>query len=288
MTAEQPRTPERVAGPATIAEHGAPQSDPPHAAGDETQGASQPAVHARLHDVDRLAAEPDILAHLRNELGSAAFAGPTELVELIFLVLVSRLLPRPLCVIVRAASSAGKSFAVETAMKFAPPSAVYAVHGMSDKALLFTDEPLSHRILVIAEAAGVGQGFMTYGLRELISSARLRYEFTDIEIRGTRTVETEGPTGLILTTTGSVDPELSTRMLASESRSPPTRPSSSCTPSPRAPRDKHVESPTTSCSRSCTSGSPIGARRCSSRSRLSWWSSSTFAQCACAGTSPRC
>jgi hypothetical protein len=103
---------------------------------------------------------------------------------------------------------------VETAMKFAPSSAVYAIHGMSDKALLFTNESLAHRILVIAEAAGVGQGFMTYGLRELISSARVRYEFTAIEIRGTRTVQTEGPTGLILTTTGSVDPELSTRMLA--------------------------------------------------------------------------
>lgn len=171
-------------------------------------------VHARSHDVEELASEDDILARLQQQLCAAGYAGPTELVELVFLVLVSRLLARPLCLIVRAASSAGKSFAVETALKFASPSAAYAVHAMSEKALVFTSERLSHRILVIAEAAGLGPGFMTYGLRELISSGRLRYEYTDFEHGTTRIVETEGPTGLVLTTTGAVDAELSTRMLA--------------------------------------------------------------------------
>jgi YD repeat-containing protein len=172
-----------------------------------------PIVHARVHDVDRLAADPDILARLREGLHASGFAGATEVAELVFLAVVSRLLTRPLCVVIRAASSAGKSFAVEAALRFAAPSGYYALQAMTPKALAYTPESLRNRILVIAEAAGISSGFMTYALRELISSGRLRHEYTDFDRGTTKVVETEGPTGLILTTTGPIDPELATRML---------------------------------------------------------------------------
>jgi hypothetical protein len=117
-------------------------------------------------------------------------------------------------VLVRAASSAGKSFAVEVALRFAPEDACVVRQTLSTKALSYTSEVLKHRVLVIAEAAGVQEGHMAYALRELVSNGSLVHEVTNRETMTTDVIRVEGPTGLILTTTRSVDPELATRMLS--------------------------------------------------------------------------
>jgi hypothetical protein len=171
-------------------------------------------VHTRAHDVEVLAHGGDILARLRKEIEAAGHAGPADVVELVFLAVVSRRLRRPLCVIVRAASSAGKSFAVEIALRFAPEEACVVRQTLSPKALSYTSEVLKHRILVIAEAAGVQEGHMAYALRELVSNGSLVHEVTNRDTMTTDVMRVEGPTGLILTTTRSVDPELATRMLS--------------------------------------------------------------------------
>jgi hypothetical protein len=88
---------------------------------------------------------------------------------------------------------------------------------MSEHALAYSEEPLSHRILVIYEAAGLAGDFTSYLMRSLLSEGRLRYETVEKTGEGlkARFIEREGPTGLILTTTAvHLHPENETRLLS--------------------------------------------------------------------------
>jgi hypothetical protein len=113
-------------------------------------------------------------------------------------------------------SSGGKSYLVESVLRFVPESAYYALTAMSDRALAYSEEPLSHRFLVLYEAAGMGGDFATYLMRSLLSEGRLRYETVE-KVGGElkpRLIEREGPTGLIVTTTAArLHPENETGML---------------------------------------------------------------------------
>jgi hypothetical protein len=72
-------------------------------------------------------------------------------------------------VAVKGPSSGGKSFVIESTLKFFPPEAYYALTAMSDRALAYSNEPLRHRFLVIYEAAGMASDFATYLIRSLLS-----------------------------------------------------------------------------------------------------------------------
>jgi hypothetical protein len=124
---------------------------------------------------------------------------------------------RPVSVAVKGPSSGGKSFVVESTLKFFPSEAFYALTAMSDRALAYSSEPLKHRLLVIYEAAGMASDFATYLIRSLLSEGRLRYETVEKTKEGLvpRLIEREGPTGLIVTTTSlRLHPENETRMLS--------------------------------------------------------------------------
>ncbi len=89
---------------------------------------------------------------------------------------------------------------------------------MSERALAYGTEPLSHRFLVLFEAAGLESDFASYLVRSLLSEGCVRYETVekgkDGELRA-RLVEREGPTGLIVSTTSvSLHPENETRLLS--------------------------------------------------------------------------
>jgi hypothetical protein len=88
---------------------------------------------------------------------------------------------------------------------------------MSEKALAYSDEPLSHRILIVYEAAGLGSEFASYLIRSLLSEGRLRYETVEKTKDGLRAklIERDGPTGLLVTTTAvRLHPENETRLLS--------------------------------------------------------------------------
>ena len=143
--------------------------------------------------------------------------GERRAAKLIYLAVTSRLLDRPVSVAVKGPSSGGKSFVVESTLKFFPPEAFYSLTAMSDRALAYSSEPLRHRHLVIYEAAGMASDFATYLIRSLLSEGRLRYETVEKTKDGLapRLIEREGPTGLIVTTTSlRLHPENETRMLS--------------------------------------------------------------------------
>jgi hypothetical protein len=164
-----------------------------------------------------LAGEFRILDRMVIELERAGLVGEQRAAKLIYLVLVSRLLDRPLCAVVKGPSSAGKNHVTQHALSLFPPSAAYRLTGMSERALAYGKEPLAHRILAIEEAAGLTGGVGAYLMRSLISEGRLRYETVENGQEGLkpRVIEREGPTGLLVTTTAlNLDAELETRMFS--------------------------------------------------------------------------
>jgi hypothetical protein len=88
---------------------------------------------------------------------------------------------------------------------------------MTDHALVYMEEPLVHRFLVLYENNGVQGDNGSYFVRSLLSESRIRYETVESvngELRS-RLIEKEGPTGLITTTTAiALHPENETRLLS--------------------------------------------------------------------------
>jgi hypothetical protein len=88
---------------------------------------------------------------------------------------------------------------------------------MSERALAYSEEPVSHRMIVLFEAAGLTSDFASYLLRSLLSEGCIKYETVEKTPEGLRArlVVREGPTGAIITTTSiKLHPENETRLLS--------------------------------------------------------------------------
>jgi hypothetical protein len=160
---------------------------------------------------------PDILTRFGAEVESAGLVGETSNAKILYLTLTSRLFQQPVSIAIKGVSSGGKSVTVERVLEFFP-SAAYSVRtGLSEKALIYSEEDFKHRILVIYEAAGMNSNMLSYLIRTLLSEGRLVYEFVEKTKAGIRPrkIEKEGPTGLITTTTAAkLHPENETRLLS--------------------------------------------------------------------------
>ena len=148
----------------------------------------------------------------------AGVVGERTILILLYLAITSRLLARPVSVAVAGVSAGGKSYLVETTLRFFPDEAYLAFTTMSEMALVYLDDDLRHRFVVLYEVGGLRsvEGVKTYMVRSLLSEGHLKHSTVENvggEFR-TRTVEKEGPTGLLVTTTAThLDAELETRML---------------------------------------------------------------------------
>ncbi|MEJ7567964.1 MAG: hypothetical protein WKF41_06835 [Gaiellaceae bacterium] len=164
-----------------------------------------------------LAQEPRILDRFATDLVKAGLTGESRSGKLLYLILTSRFLARPVSAAVKGPSAGGKSFLVETVCSFFPSEAYYALTAMSEHALAYGTEPLSHRFLILYEAAGMEGDFASYIIRSLLSEGRVRYETVEKTSEGLapRLIEREGPTGLLTTTTKvALHPENETRLLS--------------------------------------------------------------------------
>ena len=164
-----------------------------------------------------LAKTENILADFDQALETVGLVGERRVAKLIYLSVTSRLLDRPVSIVVKGPSSGGKSFTVDSVLRFFPGEAFHPLTAMSDRALAYSTEPLKHRHLVIYEAAGMASDIATYLIRSLLSEGRVRYETVEKTRDGLvpKLIEREGPTGLIVTTTSvRLHPENETRMLS--------------------------------------------------------------------------
>lgn len=164
-----------------------------------------------------LACEHNVLDRFQRDVEKTGLAGEGAISQILYLAVISRLLDDPVSIAVKGPSSGGKSYLVRRVLDFFPKSAYFALSAMSDKALAYSQEPLSHRFLVLYESAGLNSETATYLLRSLLSEGHIRYETVERTKNGLepRLIERPGPTGLIVTTTAiQLHPENETRMLS--------------------------------------------------------------------------
>jgi hypothetical protein len=180
--------------------------------------ASELRARAAWKTASTLAQEPRILDVFEAELDGAGVVGERRLCKLVYLAVTARFLDRFPSIVVKGPSAAGKSWTIEKVLDFFPQDAYYLLTAMSEHALAYGTEPLSHRFLVLFEAAGLESKFASYLVRSLLSEGRVRYETVEKDRGGelhSRLVEREGPSGLIVSTTSvALHPENETRLLS--------------------------------------------------------------------------
>jgi hypothetical protein len=161
--------------------------------------------------------DPDILERFGKAVQACGLIGETENAKILYLAHTSRLFERPVSIAIKGISAGGKSFTVETVLRFFPPEAYFERTGMSEHALPYSEEDFAHRHIVIYEHAGMNSDTVSYFIRTLLSENRISYETvekTDDGIRS-RVIEKMGPTGIITTTTSAaLHPENETRLLS--------------------------------------------------------------------------
>jgi hypothetical protein len=134
-----------------------------------------------------------------------------------YLAATSRLLEKPLGLVIQSSSAAGKSALADSVLRFMPPEQRFSCSAMTSQSLYYLGkENLRHKVLSVAEVEGVRDA--SYQLKLLQSEGRLSLVSTSKESGTGRTAteryDVEGPVALVMTTTSlSVDPELMNRCL---------------------------------------------------------------------------
>lgn len=161
----------------------------------------------------------DIVEKLSKEISDTGYVGDLNPIKVIFLALTSRLLDKPISLIIKGQSSSGKSYSVEVVLKFFPQEAYYDISSMSEKALIYSKEPIKHRFIIIYESVGLGKEFATYIMRTLLSEHRIKYDTVVPTPIGPepKSIIKEGPAGFVTTTTADkIYHDNETRLLSVE------------------------------------------------------------------------
>jgi hypothetical protein len=180
---------------------------------------------AQLHTPPEIARDQRILDRFVHALGVCGVVGEDRNAKLVFLGLMSGLLDEPVSFAVKGLSSSGKSYTVETTLRFFPPAAYISMTAMSERALVYMKEDFAHRTLVLFEAVALREqrekaesNLTAYFVRSLLSEGRISYPVTVRDKDGnwvTKTIVKNGPTNLILTTTAtSLHGENETRLIS--------------------------------------------------------------------------
>jgi hypothetical protein len=166
------------------------------------------------------------LALLRDPLLAERIVSDVEAVGVVgeginalvgYLAMVSRLLDRPLAILIQSTSAAGKSTLMDALLSLMPERERVHYSAMTGQSLFYIGEgDLRHKILAIAEEEGVRQA--AYALKLLQSQGELTIASTGKDPATGRLVTSEyrveGPVMLCLTTTAiDIDEELLNRCL---------------------------------------------------------------------------
>ena len=85
----------------------------------------------------------NILNKLEDSLRAHGYVGDTRPTSLVYLALVSTLLPEPVSLVIKGPSGSGKSFALSCGKRYVPKDAYEEFHGMSEKALVYMGDKLN-------------------------------------------------------------------------------------------------------------------------------------------------
>ena len=169
-------------------------------------------------DALELLTSEDLLGRIAADLERCGLVGERTNKLVAYLACVSRLLDRPLAVIVQSSSAAGKSFLMDSILAMLPPEGFVKYAAMSGQALFYFDEgtSLKHKVLAISEEEGAETA--SYALKILQSEGVLTIASTGKDGKTgrltTKEYRVEGPVMIFLTTTSvEIDEELRNRCL---------------------------------------------------------------------------
>jgi DNA primase len=160
---------------------------------------------------------PNLLTRIVADFEACGVVGETTNKLVGYLAAVSRLLERPLAVLIQSSSAAGKSALMDAVLACVPEEARVKYSAMTGQSLFYMGETnLKHRILAIAEEEGASRA--SYALKLLQSEGELTIASTGSDPTTgnliTQQYRVEGPTMLMMTTTAiDIDEELLNRCL---------------------------------------------------------------------------
>jgi DNA primase catalytic core len=164
-----------------------------------------------------LLCSPRLLEQVLEDFEKCGAVGEETNKKVSYLAAVSRMLAKPLAIVVQSSSSAGKSSLMEAVLDFMPEEHRESYTAMTGQALFYMGQKnLKHKILAIAEQQGAEAA--SYPLKLLQSEGKLNIASTGKDpVSGkhvTHEYTVEGPVMLFLTTTApDVDEELMNRCL---------------------------------------------------------------------------
>jgi len=152
--------------------------------------------------------EPNLVDLIVKHIEILGLVGEKSLGLAIYLVFVSRLLAKPLAVVVMGVSSSGKSFAISLIARLFPLEAVYNAHRIIPAALNYLPKgSLIHRAVIAGERSRKqddDQAEVTRALREMLSDGVLRLLSVGKDAEGnmvTKHIEQPGPVAYAESTT---------------------------------------------------------------------------------------
>ena len=105
------------------------------------------------HACEELAREERILDRFAVTLERSGVVGESGVAKLLYFALTSRLLNKPVSVVVKGPSSGGKSYLTENVLCFFPESVYHSLTAMTERVLAYSEEPIKHRFLGLKAAS---------------------------------------------------------------------------------------------------------------------------------------
>ncbi len=161
--------------------------------------------------------DPKLMERILADFAQCGVVGEETNKKVAYLGAISRLLDKPLAIVVQSSSSAGKTSLMDAVLDFMPEDQRENYSAMTGQSLFYMGEKnLKHKILAIAEQQGAERA--SYPLKLLQSEGRLKIASTGKDpVSGkhvTHDYTVEGPVMIFLTTTAhEVDEELLNRCI---------------------------------------------------------------------------
>lgn len=161
----------------------------------------------------------DPLRQVDETVAQLGYAGDRLPVLLVYVVITSRLLGKPINAHIIAPSASGKNFTLDTALQLIPDDAIYRLTASTPKAMIYSDQSFKHKTVVLTECDSILhlQGNAATLVRSIIEDARTDYDTVEKDPETgrnvVRRVSKEGPTGLITTGVRDLEFQTSTRVL---------------------------------------------------------------------------
>ena len=170
---------------------------------------------------DLIAAE-NILKLFVKDISARLAGARAGSAELMYLACTSRLFDKPMSVVNKGESVAAKSYERDRVFDYFPPEDIISMTTMSDQSIIYLPDDMGHKILSLAEAAGVNDHeAQELILREIISAGTITRLVAvgggPGEFPTTKTVVKSGPIMFVTTTTrAKLHHEIETRILSIE------------------------------------------------------------------------